>query len=42
MYKPGDLGQDFDYAEKLGDPGEYPYTRGVYPAMYRGRPWTIG
>ena len=36
--------EDFDgseYAEKLGDPGEYPYTRGVYPSMYRGRPWTM-
>ncbi len=35
---------DFDsseYSEKLGDPGEYPYTRGVYPSMYRGRPWTM-
>lgn len=28
-------------AEQLGAPGEYPYTRGVYPNMYRGRPWTI-
>ena len=27
--------------EKLGKPGEYPYTRGVYPQMYRGRPWTM-
>ena len=25
----------------LGDPGEYPYTRGVYPSMYTGRPWTM-
>lgn len=40
VYKPGDL-RDFDYAEKLGDPGELPYTRGVYPTMYRGRPWTM-
>jgi methylmalonyl-CoA mutase N-terminal domain/subunit len=29
------------YAEKLGYPGEYPYTRGVYPTMYRGRLWTM-
>jgi methylmalonyl-CoA mutase, N-terminal domain len=36
-YKPEDL-NGFDYAEKLGDPGDYPYTRGVYPSMYRGRP----
>jgi methylmalonyl-CoA mutase N-terminal domain/subunit len=28
-------------AEALGAPGEYPYTRGVYPTMYRGQPWTI-
>jgi methylmalonyl-CoA mutase N-terminal domain/subunit len=27
--------------EKIGFPGEYPFTRGVYPSMYRGRPWTI-
>jgi methylmalonyl-CoA mutase, N-terminal domain len=41
VYRPEDLGEDFDYSEKLGDPGEYPYTRGVYPSMYRGRPWTM-
>ena len=29
-----------DYEEHLGDPGEYPFTRGVYPDMYRGRLWT--
>jgi methylmalonyl-CoA mutase N-terminal domain/subunit len=29
------------YAERVGFPGEYPFTRGVYPSMYRGRPWTI-
>ncbi|MFI7347016.1 methylmalonyl-CoA mutase [Streptomyces sp. NPDC049936] len=28
-------------AEKLGEPGEYPFTRGVYPSMYTGRPWTM-
>jgi len=33
---------DFDdYSEKLGFPGEYPYTRGVQPTMYRGRLWTM-
>ena len=26
---------------RIGAPGEYPYTRGVYPTMYRGRPWTM-
>ena len=30
-----------DYLEKLGFPGEYPYTRGVQPTMYRGRLWTM-
>jgi methylmalonyl-CoA mutase, N-terminal domain len=40
LYRPEDL-EGFDYHEKLGDPGEYPYTRGVYPTMYRGRPWTM-
>jgi methylmalonyl-CoA mutase N-terminal domain/subunit len=29
------------YEERLGYPGEYPYTRGVYPTMYRGRLWTM-
>ena len=32
---------DGDVAERLGAPGEFPFTRGVYPNMYRGRPWTI-
>ena len=32
---------DPDYAEKLGFPGEYPYTRGVQPTMYRSRFWTM-
>ncbi|MGD0613280.1 MAG: methylmalonyl-CoA mutase family protein [Anaerolineales bacterium] len=32
---------DPDYAEKLGFPGEYPYTRGIRPTMYRGRLWTM-
>jgi methylmalonyl-CoA mutase, N-terminal domain len=32
---------DFDYARDLGYPGEYPFTRGVYPSMYRGRLWTM-
>ena len=27
--------------ERLGEPGDYPYTRGVYPSMYTGRPWTM-
>ena len=40
VYGPGDFDSS-EYPEKLGDPGEYPYTRGVYPSMYRGRPWTM-
>src|SRR5512136_1096208 len=32
---------DPDYAEKLGVPGEYPYTRGIRPTMYRSRLWTM-
>ena len=40
IYRPDDL-ESFDYSDKLGDPGEYPYTRGVYPTMYQGRPWTM-
>lgn len=40
IYTPLDL-EDHDYIERLGFPGIYPYTRGIYPTMYRGRPWTI-
>mgnify|MGYP000678043373 CR=1 FL=1 len=40
LYTPEHL-KDWDYLEKLGFPGEYPYTRGVYPTMYRGRLWTM-
>jgi methylmalonyl-CoA mutase N-terminal domain/subunit len=36
---PGDV--DSDYVEQLGFPGEYPFTRGVQPTMYRGRLWTM-
>jgi len=39
-YDPGDL-VEFDYEERVGYPGEYPYTRGVQPNMYRGRLWTM-
>ncbi len=31
----------FDPTERLGEPGSYPFTRGVYPTMYTGRPWTM-
>src|SRR6476660_2420524 len=30
-----------DYARDLGDPGQFPYTRGVHETMYRGKPWTM-
>jgi len=32
---------DMDYERDLGYPGEYPFTRGIYPTMYRGRLWTM-
>ncbi|MFB4196593.1 acyl-CoA mutase large subunit family protein [Streptomyces carpaticus] len=40
VYGPEAL-KGWDPAEKLGTPGGYPYTRGVYPSMYTGRPWTM-
>ncbi|MCK5560934.1 MAG: methylmalonyl-CoA mutase, partial [Thermoplasmata archaeon] len=40
LYSPDDL-PDFDYMNKLGFPGEFPFTRGVQPSMYRGRIWTM-
>ena len=40
LYTPLDL-QEWDYDEKLGFPGQYPFTRGVQPTMYRGRLWTM-
>jgi methylmalonyl-CoA mutase, N-terminal domain len=40
VYRPEDLGA-WSYDKQLGDPGKFPYTRGVYPSMYRGRPWTM-
>jgi methylmalonyl-CoA mutase, N-terminal domain len=40
LYTPDDL-EGFDYAESLGHPGEHPFTRGIYPSMYRGRLWTM-
>jgi methylmalonyl-CoA mutase N-terminal domain/subunit len=39
-YDPTDL-EGFDYLAELGFPGEFPYTRGVQPTMYRGRLWTM-
>jgi methylmalonyl-CoA mutase N-terminal domain/subunit len=40
VYTPLDI-KDLDYDRDLGFPGEYPYTRGVQPTMYRGRLWTM-
>jgi methylmalonyl-CoA mutase, N-terminal domain len=40
VYGPEDLA-GWDPAEKLGPPGAFPFTRGVYPTMYRGRLWTM-
>jgi methylmalonyl-CoA mutase N-terminal domain/subunit len=41
-YGPKDLeARGWKYEEKLGDPGQYPYTRGPHATMYRGKPWTM-
>ena len=40
LYVP-DAGADASYSARLGYPGEYPFTRGVQPTMYRGRLWTM-
>jgi len=40
LYTPEDI-DDIDFEEDLGFPGDPPYTRGVYPTMYRGRLWTM-
>ena len=39
LYTPEDI--QGEYGERIGYPGEYPFTRGVYPTMYRGRLWTM-
>jgi methylmalonyl-CoA mutase N-terminal domain/subunit len=39
LYTPENV--EVDYERDLGYPGEYPFTRGVYPSMYRGRLWTM-
>ena len=39
LYTAADLAPELE--ERLGKPGEYPFTRGVYPTMYTGRPWTM-
>jgi methylmalonyl-CoA mutase N-terminal domain/subunit len=40
VYGPDALA-DFDPVTSLGEPGAYPFTRGVYPSMYTGKPWTM-
>src|SRR5205085_494102 len=40
LYAPADL-EGWEYDQQVGYPGEFPYTRGVQPTMYRGRPWTM-
>jgi methylmalonyl-CoA mutase N-terminal domain/subunit len=40
LYTPLDVA-DLDYVDQIGQPGEYPYTRGIHATMYRGRPWTM-
>ena len=42
VYGPWDVDvQDPEYGSRLGMPGQFPFTRGIYSTMYRGRPWTI-
>ena len=38
LYSPRDI-EHLDYEKDIGDPGQYPYTRGIYPRMYRDRLW---
>ena len=40
LYTPADLAE-FDYSHDLANPGEYPYTRGIHPMMYRSKIWTM-
>src|SRR5215472_9137381 len=40
LYTQADLG-GFDYERDLGDPGEYPFTRGIHRTMYRSKLWTM-
>ena len=40
FYSPDDL-KDFDYTRDIGDPGQPPYVRGIYPEMYRVQPWMV-
>jgi methylmalonyl-CoA mutase N-terminal domain/subunit len=40
VYGPADVA-DIDYARDIGEPGQFPFTRGIHPLMYRARPWTM-
>src|ERR1700722_8721454 len=40
VYRPKDVA-GLDPVTDLGEPGEFPFTRGVYPTMYQTRPWTM-
>lgn len=40
VYGPDDI-KELNFEEKIGRPGEYPFTRGIHPEMYRKRPWTM-
>jgi len=40
LYRPEGVG-DLDYDRDLGDPGQYPFTRGIHESMYRGKAWTM-
>src|SRR5437764_1312309 len=40
VYTPADTAQ-LDYARDLGDPGQFPYARGIHESMYRGKIWTM-
>jgi len=39
VYGPEDI-KELDYQREVGDPGQYPFTRGIWPNMYRGKLWT--
>jgi methylmalonyl-CoA mutase, N-terminal domain len=41
LYTPLDLPEKAEGSERVGSPGEFPYTRGIHPTMYRGRLWTM-
>src|SRR5512140_2683042 len=40
LYTPEDI-KNVNYLSDIGNPGEYPYTRGIHESMYRGRLWTM-